>query len=568
MKTAKNLLIVLLLLLPFAGQAATQKIDDFALIDHNGRFHKLSKMANRDAIVLFIQGNGCAISRNASTSLTAVRDNFAEHNIEVFMLNANTKDSREAILAEAQAHNITLPILMDDTQLVAEALGATHTGEVYLIKPSTRELVYRGPISTKDKNYLQDAMASLVGGDSVAATKQVSATSGNKLQFPYRAQHANAVPSYQKDIAPILQERCVSCHQKDGLAPWAMNSYDMVRGWAPMIRETVITKRMPPGQIDNVTLDQFIDVHYITVDEQTKLVHWIDAGTPKQGKSDPLAEAIIDTPEWHFGKPDLIVDIPLQDVPATGTLDYRYIPVELNLPEDKWVRAYEFNVGQKAVLHHAIAYTANKENPNQRRGLLGGYGPGKPPTELPENVGFLLTPETSLLMELHYTTSGKAVQDHTRLAFYFADEPPAQHIRNDVAVNPRFVIPPNTQDFALSASMTVPQDAYLYSFSPHMHFRGSRMKYTAVFPDGKSEMLLNVPNYRFNWQMDYKLKERLFLPAGTKIIADGAFDNSVMNEFNPDPNAEVRWGEQSWQEMFIGFVGVAYAETEKTSQEN
>lgn len=568
MKTAKNLLIVLLLLLPFAGQAATQKIDDFALIDHNGRFHKLSKMANRDAIVLFIQGNGCAISRNASTSLTAVRDNFAEHNIEVFMLNANTKDSREAILAEAQAHNITLPILMDDTQLVAEALGATHTGEVYLIKPSTRELVYRGPISTKDKNYLQDAMASLVGGDSVAATKQVSATSGNKLQFPYRAQHANAVPSYQKDIAPILQERCVSCHQKDGLAPWAMNSYDMVRGWAPMIREVIMSKRMPPGQIDPEFNHLFEDVAQLTIGEQQTLVNWIDAGAVNSEKLDTLAEININVAEWQLGEPDLIVEVPAQEIPATGVIDYRYEKIPLNLEQDIWVKAVEFLPSAHEVMHHIIAFSLDTPDFSEFQLLtqgvgLGAYAPGNQPTVFPDNTGYKLSAGGGLFLQLHYTTSGKAAVDKTRIGLYLLDEAPAIAMGGGSAAEFNLNIPPNVKESPMTADRTFAKDTYLVSLSPHMHFRGKKIKYTLIYPDGRREVILSVPNYQFNWQKNYDFKEPMFIPAGTRLVVDGAFDNSATNPNNPDPNITVTWGEQSWNEMFFGFY--RYFEAEKDS---
>ena len=556
---ALGLFLIYSLLFTVFAQAESASIGDFALLDHRGQFHQLSHYANRDAVVVFIQGNACPISRQASATLTTLQQSFAANKIEFLMLNAN--DARDSVIEEATEYGINFPILIDEAQLVAESMGAQTTGEVFVIDPKASRIVYRGPISAsvdgKEMHYLEDVLSSLSTGQ--VANFNPPAVAGTQLRFPKRRQHQRTAPSYQNDIVPILQERCIACHQEDGLAPWAMNSHQMVRGWAPMIRETVMTKRMPPGQIDNVNLDRFKEVHHITPDEQATLVHWIDAGAPMQGDKDPLTSLITKAPEWTLGKPDLIVDVPAQDVPATGVIDYRYIPVDIGLTESKWVRAYEYSIGEKAVLHHIIAFTEDTAKPGARQ-LMGGYGPGKPPTQLPEDAGFLLTPTTRFVMQIHYTTNGRAAVDNTKMALYFADETPKYHIRNDNAINPRFVIPPQVQDYPISATFNVPKDSYLYSFSPHMHFRGKRMDYTVVYPDGRSELLINIPNYRFDWQMDYKLKEPLFLPKDTKIVANGAFDNSEMNQFNPDPNQEVRWGDQTWEEMFIGFVGIAYAE--------
>lgn len=280
-----------------------------------------------------------------------------------------------------------------------------------------------------------------------------------------------------------------------------------------------------------------------------------------QGKNDPLTKISASDDTWALGKPDLIVDVPPQDVPATGVIEYRYIPVDIGLTENKWLRGYEFKVGAKSVLHHIIAFTEDSANPGPRQ-LMGGFGPGKEPRHLPDEAGFLLTPTTQFVMQIHYTTNGQATVDNTQLALYLSDEEPKYQFRNDQAVNFRFAIPPHAQDFPSSAELVLKKDALIYSFSPHMHFRGKRMDYTAIYPDGKKEWLINIPNYRFDWQMDYKLKEPKLLPAGTKIVANGAFDNSEMNAFNPDPSKEVRWGDQTWEEMFIGFVGMAYADGE------
>ncbi len=570
MKQLTFIILALCLFTTHFAHSESTRIDDFALIDHQGGFHKLSQYGNRDAVVIFIQANGCELSHTALASLSDLEKSVSENSVQFLMLNAS--DTRDDIKIEAEQYQIPFPILVDEAQLVAESLSVKTSGEVLLIDPKTSQLIYHGPISgtisetmsTSSKakangneiNYLHDALVSHLAGQS--AKLEAPAVKGKTIHYARLEQHRQKTPSYQNDIVPILQERCVACHQENGLAPWAMNSHQMIRGWAPMIRETVMTKRMPPGQIDTFNLEQFVDVHHITPEEQATLIHWIDAGAPNKGKNDPLAQLKPDTQTWRLGEPDLIVDVPAQEVPATGVVDYRYIPVELGLTENKWLRAYEFNVDQKPVLHHIIAFSEDKNNPGRK--LLGGYGPGKEPRPLPDNTGVLLTPSTHFIMQIHYTTNGQATVDRSKLALYFSDEPPKYQFRNDNIVNFGFIIPPNEQDYATKAGITLKNDSYLYFFSPHMHFRGKRMDYTAVYPDGKEEWLINIPNYRFDWQMDYQLKEPKFLPAGTRIIAKGAFDNSEMNSFNPDPNQEVTWGEQTWQEMFIGFVGLADAD--------
>lgn len=561
MRNLSCLVAVLLLAAGAAHAEPSSRVDDFALIDHDGGFHQLSRYGNRDAVLLYSQGNGDGVSDSAADFLASLQAKFADHAIEILMLNAKHDDTREAIRAEAKAKGIGFPILIDEAQLVAESLEIEATGEVLLIDPDEMEVFFRGPID--NGKAIRKALAAMLNGRAIPrSVREIGSgegTAGVALNFPVREQHAAQTPSYEDDIAPLLQKRCVACHQEGGLAPWAMDSHLMVKGFALMMREVVMTKRMPPGQIDNFNLGEFQEVHHITPAEKAMLVHWIEAGAPWKGEDDPLVELAADQSEWRLGPPDLIVDIPAQEVPASGVVDYRYIPVALNLPENKWLRAYEFNVDQKPVLHHIIAFSADPERPRSRE-LIGGFGPGKAPAVLPENTGILLTPTTSFVMQIHYTPNGKATVDHTRMGLYFADDEPEFRFRNDQAVDFALSIPPNTEDAPTSASLTLKKDTYVHSFSPHMHYRGKRMDYSAVYPDGTTELLINIPNYRFDWQMDYYLKEPKLLPAGTQIQVNGGFDNSEMNPFNPDPTETVRWGEQSWEEMFIGFVGLVNAD--------
>ncbi len=572
MRTARSFALLALVALPcLASYAETARIGDFAAIDHQGAFHRLSRYEDQRAVVIFVQGNGCPIARLAVPTLKAIQEKFDGQGVLFWMLNANVQDDADSIRQEATEYSIDFPILIDEAQLVAESLGVVRTCEVFVIDPKTRDVVYRGPIDdhldyevqkqAAKNHYLEDALIALLAGDAV--TVDAPEVRGCLIAFPRRTADRNRRISYTNEIVPILRSRCVSCHRKGDIAPWAMTSHEMVQGWGPMMRETVMTKRMPPGQIDN-EIGQWMDVHHLTVEEQATLLHWIDAGSPVDGDLDPLQQiAGRGSPVWRLGEPDLILEIPPQEVPATGIVDYRYVTIPFNLDEEKWVRAYEFYVDNPAAVHHITTSTImlgkdEEGNPNaDSRTGFAGYAPGKPRWVYHDDVGYKLTPGMALRASLHYTPNGKAVTDRSKVGFYFRDAAPAREIRRWAPYNKKFVIPPHTADHPVRAERTVKVDSHLYNFQPHMHFRGKRMLYTAVFPDGREQKLLNVPNYDFNWQMIYTPKEPIFLPEGTKIVCEGGFDNSKANPANPAPEKEVRWGPQSWDEMFIGHLQLA-----------
>ena len=337
----------------------------------------------------------------------------------------------------------------------------------------------------------------------------------------------------------------------------------MVSGWAPMIRETLLTLRMPPGQIDDEYVDQFVDVHTITNDEKKTLVKWIDDGAPLEGGDDPLAQLLPEASGWSMGEPDLIVEFPRQEIPASGVLDYKFVPVEIGLEEDQWIRGYEFDIGDSAVLHHVVAYTQDEKQQKQNssgggsRTNFGGYAPGRAHVEFDENTGVLLKTDMRFMVQFHYTTIGRPVVDATRIGLYFHDKEPEHPLSRTAVMDGEFVIPPGAADFEVQARALINNDSYLYNIAPHMHLRGKRVKYRAEYPDGTGEELLSIPNFQHNWQMVYRLKEPKLLPAGTVIVAEGAFDNSANNKLNPDPTQEVRWGDQVWDEMFIAWMRVS-----------
>jgi peroxiredoxin len=571
-----TILCVIAAICASAGSAAEPtKVGDFALIDQHGKFHQLSWYGDQKAVVLFVQGNGCPIVRNGVHALKALRDEFESRGVVFFMLNPQIQDNRASIIKEASDFGYDFPILVDESQLVAESLGVDRTAEAFVIDPETLTVLFRGPIDDRldyesqkpeaKNHYLRDALEATLAGRAVAADS--AASPGCIINFASRTEHQKAAPSYSKDIAPILENNCLKCHHDGGIASWPMSSHEMVKGWSLMMREVVMTRRMPPGQIDPHVGKPMRDVNGLSTKEKQTLIHWINAGaTRDEGEEDPLAALTFDNPKYSLGDPDMTFKVAAQTIPATGIVDYRYVPVKLDLDKDIWVRAVEFIPGDRQVLHHVIAYLSSPADKTVRGradgsangSSVGGFAPGRQPDSFRDNSGRLVRKGSNLLLQMHYTTSGRETVDETEIGLYLHDEPPAYIMSGGVAGQRRFLIPAHAKEHKLEGEQLIERDAYLYSMTPHMHYRGKYMSYTAVYPDGSSELLLSVPKYEFNWQFSYELEEPLFLPAGTRLVAKGAMDNSARNRFNPDPTKPVHFGLQTKHEMFFGFTTLRY----------
>jgi peroxiredoxin len=557
-----------------SGAAQSSRIGDFALLDQNGKHHKLSWYGDQKAVVIFVQGNGCLIVRNSVPELRAIRDQYAERGVQFFMLNPQPQDTRDSITVEAAELGYDFPILIDETQLIAESLGVDRTSETFIINPETREVIYRGPIddrlhyetqkSVAQNHYLRDALDAYLAGE--ALPTDVPEAPGCLINFAARDTHKATPPSYSADIAPILEANCVKCHHVGGIAPWAMTGHAMVQGWSRMMKEVLLTRRMPPGQLDPHVGRPIQEAAGLSPEELQTLVHWIDAGAPGDDGPDPLEALAFSDATFSMGEPDIVLTVPAQDIPATGVIDYRYVPVPLNLDEDIWIRAVEYVPGDRQVLHHVITYlsspadrTAGLEQDDGGLGeSLGGFAPGRQPDIWRDDSGALVRAGSSLLLQMHYTTTGRATVDETQIGIYLHEAPPKFVMSGGAAGQRRFLIPPHVKEYPLEGVQEFERDALLYGLMPHMHYRGKHMKYIAEYPDGTSEILLSVPKYDFNWQFNYQLKEPVFMPAGTRLIARGAMDNSERNPYNPNPNIPVRFGLQTMHEMFFGFTTYRY----------
>ncbi len=552
-----------------ANGSDVERVRDFALLDHDGKFHQLSYYGDQSAVVLLTQANGHAAVAASLAHFQALRERYAEEPVRFFMLNAMADQDRNAIAAEAAAADYGVPVLLDAAQLVGEALAVSRVGELIIIDPRTLALAYRGTLS-QGAEHAQSVVDGLLRGEAPQEPAPALAAAGGAeaIVYPSRERHAAEGISYTRDVVPILKDNCVSCHQPGGIAPWAMTSHLMVRGFGPMIKEVIATRRMPPGQIDQHVSRPIHQVAGLSPAEQQTLVHWIDAGAPQDGDVDPLTQVEFVPSTFTMGEPDLVYTIPAQKIPATGLIDYRYIPLKLNLEEDIWVRAMEFVPGDKQVLHHVIAYVqapADRSRDGRRdtvaRGeSVGGFAPGRVGEDFGEDGGRLLQKGANLLLQMHYTTSGKETVDETKIGIFLHDKPPKYVMSEVVAAQRRFLVPPHEKEHVLEGEQLIERDAYLYAMMPHMHYRGKYMSYTAHYPDGTEELLLSVPKYDFNWQFNYQLEEPVFLPAGTRLVVTGAMDNSAQNPGNPDPSKPVHFGLQTQHEMFFGFTTMRYVD--------
>jgi len=391
---------------------------------------------------------------------------------------------------------------------------------------------------------------------------------------------AASAPTFHKDVLPVLQRNCQGCHRPGEAAPMALLTYEQTRPWAKAIKQAVAQKRMPPW-LAEPGIGKFHNDRTMPAADIATLTAWADAGGPAGDPKDaPPAKPFVEG--WAIGKPDLEIEMPTAvEVPASGTIEYTYVIVPTGFTEDRWIAAAEARPGNRAVTHHIIAFLrppgskwfANREKgvpfvpkkgENQGEAaseLLIGYAPGIQPSSFTRDQAKLVRAGTDLVLQLHYTSNGKAASDRSRIGLVFSKEPPAERVMTLAALTSKFVIPPQADNHRVDSQITLNADTQLVSLMPHMHLRGKAFEYRAVYPSGESETLLRVPKYDFNWQLYYVLAEPKLLPKGTRIECTAHFDNSANNPYNPDPKAEVRWGDQSWEEMMIGWFDVAFPRT-------
>jgi hypothetical protein len=366
---------------------------------------------------------------------------------------------------------------------------------------------------------------------------------------------ASSVPvTFHRDVEPILQNRCQSCHRPGEAAPMPLLTYRDTRPWAKAIRAAVLTGKMPPWHPDP-RFGRFSNDLSLASTEKETLVAWIDSGAPEGDPSQAPPPRTFPR-GWQIPKPDLVIEMPVPfDVPPSGVIDYQYLSVPTHFTEDKWVEMAEVRPGDRSVVHHAIVVVDANDGSEQQ--YLAGYAPGMMPQVWKPGQARFIKAGSTLIFQMHYTSSGKRSRDRTRIGLVFARQPARETIVGMQVAAHTLAIPPGEANYRVGSSAAIRQTAYLVGMRAHMHFRGKSFVFRAVYPNGESETLLNLPHYDFEWQPYYYLEKPILLPRGTHIECTAVFDNSANNRFNPNPEATVFWGPQTWDEMMIGWLDLA-----------
>jgi hypothetical protein len=416
---------------------------------------------------------------------------------------------------------------------------------------------------------LRDAVAAVVAGKE-PANEKTPASGCIITRAPKNKADAKAAVNYAKDISRIVQNRCQECHRPGQIGPMPLLTYDDVASWAGMIQEVVRENRMPPWHADP-KYGKFHNDRSLPAAERQALLAWIDAGCPRGNDAD-LPQPKTFAQGWSIGTPDVVFEMPKEfNVPAKAPargVPYQHFTVPTNFKEDVWIQAAEAKPGNYAVVHHIIVFVLETQKSGPigdgiGKGMLVAYAPGDIGSVYPADSAKRVPKGATLVFQMHYTPNGIAQSDRSKVGLVFAKSPPKYEVSTRGIAQKAIMLLPKKDDQKFFNDAEFKNDVLVWALMPHMHLRGKAFQFEAVYSDGKRETLLSVPRYDFAWQAAYRLERPLALPAGTHIACTAVYDNSTNNLSNPDPNAFVRWGEQTWEEMMIGFVDYSVARSDK-----
>ncbi|HTM55307.1 MAG TPA: redoxin domain-containing protein [Pirellulales bacterium] len=587
---AKLFALVVLAALASADARAEQpksvigkRVDNFTLKDFRGQPFSLAENAKGKVVVLAFLGTECPLAKLYAPRLVELAKQYESKGVVFIGVDSNRQDAITEIDAFARAHEIKFPVLKDLNQVLADQVGATRTPEVVVLDRD-RVIRYRGRIDDQygfvsNMNYQKPAPSERNLGDALEAI-----TSGKKLASAEtqvagcligrdRKPVANSDVTYTNQIARIMNANCVYCHREGQIAPFSLTNYEEVAGWAGMIDEVVQAERMPPWHAD-ARYGHFENDARLSAADKATISKWVANGAP-QGNSKDLPEPPKFAEGWMIPKPDQVLYMADKgfDVPATGVVPYQMFVVDPGWKEDKWITAIEPRPGNHSVVHHILLFVIPPDG-NINGGIgsgndfLGAFAPGLRPEPLVEGLARFVQAGSKLIFQMHYTPNGTAQQDRSYCGFVFADPKSVKkEVRVTSAVNAVFEIPPGDGNFNVKARYIFRDDSMLLTLMPHMHLRGKAFRYEATYPDGKHEVLLDVPRYDFGWQTSYRLAEPKFMPRGTRMDCLAAFDNSEDNLNNPDPKSAVRFGDQTFEEMMIGFFEMSLAHEDRQHPE-
>ena len=547
---------------------AAVDVSPFRLKDYRGKLHTLSDFKDSKFVVAIFLGTECPLAKLYAPRLAKLSEEFASQSVSFIGINSNQQDSLAEIAGHARQHGIKFPVLKDLSNEFANQVGAERTPEVF-VWDSTGEVRYHGRIddqfgvgyvrSEPTTHDLRTALEELLSGKDVSSpvTEAVGCIIGR-----IREPDPTSPVTYSNQIARIMQDRCVECHRPGEIAPFSLLEYDEVVGWAEMIAEVVDQSRMPPWHADPAH-GKFENDRRLSHEEKELIFEWVRRGAPEGDPKD------LPPPRTFIAGSQLPqpadLELKMREEPfvvkADGEIAYQNFVVDPGFKEDKWIKMAEAVPGTTAVVHHIVVFLRPPEN-SEKRGFAPGlqflttYVPGYRTRPLPHGLAKFVPAGTQMVFQVHYTPNGTEQTDLSKLRIVFADPKEVDRLVVSTAIeidHDDLLIPANAENHRSEASGKVPfKNGELLSVFPHMHLRGQSFRMEAKYPDGRQETILNVPQYDFNWQTTYRLKEAKKMPLGTELHIVGHHNNSDSNLANPDPSRPVRWGDQTWEEMFIG----------------
>ncbi len=548
------------------------KLDSFSLTDYQGKEWKLAEFDSKKAIVFAFVGTQCPLAQLYSARLVELEKQYRDRGIAFVAVDSNVQDSLAEMAAHARKFGFEFAFLKDPSQELANRMGITRTPEVCVID-AEKTIRYRGRIDdqygigySKEKATSKELVSALeaIVKKEVIATPTMDASGCLIGRGPRDLAKSESTITYADQVSRILQSRCVSCHRPGEIGPMDLGNYDDASAWADMIVEVLDEGRMPPWHASELH-GSFENDRRMPAEEIAAVKNWARAGAVRgDASTEPAPVKYVDG--WQLPRePDLVIpmrDKPF-DVPARGEVRYQYFVADPKLTQDTWVNGMEIVPGNRSVVHHILIFVREKGSQKRgleaERGFLAGYVPGTRAVPMPEGMAKRIPANSELVFQIHYTPNGTAQSDLSKVGFMIADSKKITHeVQTTSSVQTNFRIPPRDGDYKTTAMQ--PEElpnCELISMSPHMHVRGKSFRYTAVYPDGNREILLDVPKYDFNWQTEYRYGAYKKMPKGTRIFCEAAFDNSTKNLNNPNPDAWVQWGDQTYEEMMIGYFHIS-----------
>lgn len=543
-----------------------QSITRFQLADPAGKVIDIKAQSAKQWTVVCFLGTECPLARHYGPRLNTLASEFAAQNVRFIGINSNSQDSPKEVSEFAKDHGISFPILKDPGNKIADQFGARRMAEVFVIDQSL-QIRYRGRVDdqyqpgvTRGQPTRQDlriALEELLAGKnvSVARTEVTGCLIGRIKQAA-----ANPQVTFCKQVSRVLNQHCVECHRTGEIGPFSLTDYDEITGWGDTILETIDSGRMPPWNA-NPKHGEFRNARHMPATDKQVLRDWIKAGMP-YGEATDLPPAQTFSSDWQLPRsPDLVLKMrekPFR-VPATGTVEYQYFVVDPHFETDQWVSASQVIPGNRATVHHCIVFIRPPDGSDVRGvGYLSGYVPGQRSFSFPAGYARRVPAGSKFVFQMHYTPNGVQQEDLTQIGMTFV---PAAEVTHEVltllGIDQEFEIPPYAANFPVKGKLDwFPKHAELLAIVPHMHVRGKAFQAVSLCGD-KSQILLDVPHYDFNWQHVYELATPMKLDSIDQLEFTVHFDNSKQNPVNPDPSQTVTWGDQTWEEMAIAFFEVS-----------